>query len=307
MTQSLVEPSRQARRRSWLAAALYALPIAALVLSAFYYWFAIADRYIVFLYNHDMGPLYPDTSPFSRVTNSRHWMAGLVASGAVLVLYTGLNWLLGRLSRRYRPPAWPRVWAASAVPLLVGIPAITMTANQPTLPAWNAAQVTLATLLGLALALPPGEMAARHPGTLALLALDGLGLASLLLSLCALDLVPRWLAHGSTVYVVMMVVSAGLGIVWLLAMTGFRAWRRTPVPSTLTLFVAGLAVAYLFMPLVHHLLGTDGYFYISDSDNFFSRSAPVQLLTWGVSAAVALGVTRLRERVAARMAEGKSV
>ncbi|MCP4422626.1 MAG: hypothetical protein GY805_38945, partial [Chloroflexi bacterium] len=66
------------------AALLHALPVSGLILILFYYWFAIADRYIIFLYNHDMGPVVPDTSPFSRVTASRYWMAALVASGGVM-------------------------------------------------------------------------------------------------------------------------------------------------------------------------------------------------------------------------------
>lgn len=78
-------------------ALLYALPVTALVLSLFYTWFAIADRYFVFLYYHDMGPRYPDTSPFSAITSSRYWMTGLVASGIVMVFYVLVNGLLGRL------------------------------------------------------------------------------------------------------------------------------------------------------------------------------------------------------------------
>ena len=59
-------------RREWALAVLHALPVTVLVLSLCYYWFAVADRYIIFLYYHDMGPLVPDTSPFSVVTSSRY-------------------------------------------------------------------------------------------------------------------------------------------------------------------------------------------------------------------------------------------
>ncbi len=51
------------------------------------------------------------------------------------------------------------------------------------------------------------------------------------------------------------------------------------------------------MPLVHHVIGTDGYYYISDSDNFFARDVAVQIVSWLVSAALALGVTALRHLV----------
>ena len=70
---------------------MHALPVTVLVLSLFYYWFAIADRHIVFLYYHDVGPFVGDTSPFSAVSSSRYWMAGLVSSGMAVVLYTGAS------------------------------------------------------------------------------------------------------------------------------------------------------------------------------------------------------------------------
>ena len=65
--------------REWGTALLCAVPVSLLVLSLFYYWFAVADRFFIFLYYHDMGSVVPDTSPFSPVTSSRYWMAGLVA------------------------------------------------------------------------------------------------------------------------------------------------------------------------------------------------------------------------------------
>ena len=92
-------PSKRTR-----SALLHALPVTALVLCLFYYWFAVADRYTVFLYYHDMGSLYPDTSPLSGVTSSRYWMAGLVASGAVLALYGAASWLLNEKDSIPRQP-----------------------------------------------------------------------------------------------------------------------------------------------------------------------------------------------------------
>ena len=58
----------------------HALPISLFILGLFCYWFAMADRYVTFLYGH-LGAI-----PFDDVTNSRYWMAGLVASGAVMVV-----------------------------------------------------------------------------------------------------------------------------------------------------------------------------------------------------------------------------
>ncbi|MCZ7542669.1 MAG: hypothetical protein M5R40_03615 [Anaerolineae bacterium] len=227
-------------------------------------------------------------------------MAGLVASGAVMALCVAANWLLGRFVRGYRPPRWPRVWAACAVPLTVGLPLITMTANAPVLPAANAALVTLVTLAGLALALLPGEMAAARPLRLVLLASDGFGLALILLYLVSLDLVGRWLANGALWYVQMLVVALVLGVAWLLVMSAVRVWRRTTIPGAAALFASALCIAYLLMPLVHHTLVTDGYYYISDSDNFFARSGLLQAATWAAAALLALAITRLRHYLAAR-------
>ena len=44
-----------------------------------YYWFAVANRYVIFLHAH------LDATPFDDVTRSRYWIAGLVASGIVMV------------------------------------------------------------------------------------------------------------------------------------------------------------------------------------------------------------------------------
>ena len=94
--------------RVWQQALWHALPVSALMLALYGYWFGIADRYRVFLYAHN------GATPFDSVTGSRYWMAGLVAAGVVLVLYTGVNWLAGRAAswrgRRYALPDWRRVW-----------------------------------------------------------------------------------------------------------------------------------------------------------------------------------------------------
>jgi len=274
--------------------------MAALVLALCAYWFAVADRYIVFLYHHDMGPLYPDTSPFSRVTSSRYWMASLVAAGAVMVCYTAANGLLEALVECYRPPAWWRVWAASAPLLMVGIPAITMTANEPTLPAKYAAEVTLAALIGMGLALLPGSLAAQAPSELWWLAADGLGMMLILLTLIQTEKVSRWLAQGQMAWLGMAAAGLVGGVAWLLLTTGLRRWRRRRMPSARALLIAGACMAYLLMPLVHHVVGTDGYFYISDSDNFFAQKGATQAAAWLIAEGFALGLTWWRSRLAAR-------
>ena len=52
----------------------HALPISMFILGLFCYWFAIAERYVTFLYGH-LG-----ATPFDDVTNSRYWMAVMVVA-----------------------------------------------------------------------------------------------------------------------------------------------------------------------------------------------------------------------------------
>jgi hypothetical protein len=278
----------------------HALPVTAILLILFSYWFAIADRHRVFLYEHDMGPLYPDTSAFSSVTSSRYWMAGLVGDGAVLLLYCGAAWFLRRVLGEYNPPAGWRVWSLCAPALLVGIPAITMSANAPTLTLGLAMKTALVTLAGLIGALAPGPLAARHPSRLAWLALDGGALAMILCGAVGLEDLGRWLKSGADWRVAMVFAVMIAGLAGLVLLTALRTVLHAPMSGARSLLVAGFCVAYLAFPLLHHVIGTDGYYYITDSDNFFADKATVQFFIWATAAAISLAITRLRQYLSAR-------
>jgi hypothetical protein len=291
--------------KAWRVEAIFALPIIAFVIYLFYLWFAVLDRYFIFLYFHDMGPGF-DTTPFGRVTASRYWMSGLVAGGAVMVPYIATNVVLGRVVKTYRAPEWWRLWALCAIPLLITIPAIVMTVNDPVLPLKNAAQVTAVTLVGLALAVGLGRFVAERPLAYIVLMTDGFALACLLTSLIRFESYPRWLARGSTgvIYIHRHLALVAVGIVLLIVMTAFYyLWRRVEIPSAVAWFVAGLDFMYLFVPLYHHLFwcsdegnwtDPDYFAYISDADNYFARSALLQVGVWITVALIALGLTRLR-------------
>jgi hypothetical protein len=279
----------------WKPALLHAVPISMFNLGLFYYWFGVADRYVIFLYGH------LNATPFDEVTSGRYWMSGLVASGAVMVLYTSANWLLGRIAASrhldYRPPAWWQVWALCVIPLVIGIPAITMTLNWPTLPPANATACVLATLVGLALALTPGSWAAQRPSDLGWLIFDGMGLMPALSLLRAVELPARGLVSAPIAFLAALAATFA-GMVWLVVMTGSRKWRHKSWPETRALFVAGLCLSYLLMPLVHHLLVTPpGYRYISTSSNFFASNIGLQLLVLLVAALLAITITRVRRRL----------
>ena len=288
------------RLSSWRRPLSEATLITAFVLGLFAYWFAVADRYAVFLYGHS-APGIPLTQPFDALTRSRHWMAGLVAAGAVLLLYAAANWLGGRIaSRRGRsfgaPAPW-QVWALCVLPLAVGIPAITMTANAPTLPLSLAAACVAATLGGLALALPVGRWAAERPGDLVWLVADGLGLVPALMLLRAIELPGRGLSVSPAVAWGAALGSVVAGALWLALVSLLRRRRRREPPGAVVLFAAGLALSYLLLPLAHYLLaGPPGFRYVSDAANFFAVNPLIQLLALLAAAALAAGATALRRR-----------
>jgi hypothetical protein len=246
---------------------------------------------LIFLYDH-LG-----ATPFDDVTSSRYWMSGLVACGAVMVGYAIVNWLLGRVAALrqwdYCPLAWWQVWGLCVIPLVIGIPIITMTFNWPTLSPSNASACVVATLIGLALALVPGSLATQRPLDLGWLILDGLGLMPSLLLLRAIELPSRGLVSVPVAYLAALGGTLA-GVVWLGIMTGLRVWRRKSPPEASTLFVAGLCLSYLLMPLEHHLSLPAEYRYISTSSNFFAFNVGVQLMVLFVAAILAIGITRLR-------------
>jgi hypothetical protein len=284
----------------WKSALAMALPLSLFILGAFYYWFALANRYVVFLYGH-VATGIPRTEPFDEITSSRYWMAGLVVSGAVMVIYTSLNWVLGRIGawrqRDYVPPPWWQVWVLCAIPLGVGIPLITMSVNSPALPPALAAACAGATLASLALALLPGSSAAQHPLDLFWLALDGAGLTPVLLFLRAVELPGRGLSISASVAAVFALGSLLAAAGWLGVMTGLRAWRRTPLPGAGALFAAGLCASYLLLPLAHYVLGKPAYRYITTASNFFAFNMGLQILIWVASADIAIGITQIRKRL----------
>lgn len=283
------------RTHNWWIAGAYALVIVTGIVALFYYWFGAADRYHIFLYNH-LG-----ATPFDEVTTGRYLMAGLVADGAVLLLYGLTCWIRGRLARvwyhEYAPPVWWRIWLLCLPPLLVAIPFVATTVNAPTLPLWLAISCAVVTCTGLPFALLPGDLAARRPGRLIWITVTGMGLAPVLVMLRAVEL-PR---IGLVALPAALLV-AGMGLfasaAWLALMVGIGRWRRRPLPSTALLLAAAFAIVYLILPLVHHLFFTPPAFrYITSSSNFFAFSLPLQLFTWFVTGVMAFAASHLSRLV----------
>lgn len=287
--------------RAWRRVLLFAAPTVAFLLALYYHWFAVRDRYFIFLYFHDIGSRF-DTTPFGWMTVGRYWMTGFVAGGAVMVLYGAANFILGRIRKSYRAPVWWRVWLVCAVPLVIAIPAIVMTVNDPVLPLRYAAQVTVALLIALAIAFWFSERAARQPMGCILLMVDGVAFTGLYLVTSGLD----DLIEGRSARAASYLVVGMIGLVLLTISSVIYIWRRqTRIPTAIVLFMGYASIQYLLIPLMHYLFfSTDegswrdpGYFtYIPSADNYFIfvHSLPVQILTWAVMFLLAFGVTRLR-------------
>ena len=299
---------------AWRRELLFALPVVALVVYLFYTWFAVLDRYAIFLYFHDMGPEF-DTTPFGRATVGRYWMSGLVASGAVLVPYSAINLFLGRCVKSYRAPTWWRLWILCAAPLSIAIPVIVMTVNDPVLPLVNAVQVSAALLVSLALAVSLGQYAAARPVTYVLLMIDGAGLAGILTSLRAAEHVVRGSSSISSAmaYRIVAVLAASLGLITVLTVT-YCLCRRTWMAGALPWLTAGASIHYLFLPLYHHLCwckddgswrDPDYFAYVPSADNYFPGSILFQIAIWAIVALVAVGITRVRLRL--RTSEAQAV
>ena len=274
------------RGRVSAPAFLHAILITGAVLGLYYYWFAVADRYAVFLYDH-LG-----ATPFDAITTSRYIMTGAVAGGYVLVGYCLIAHLRGLWATWrgdvYVPPPWWQVWMISAPPLGAGIFYITTTQNSPTLPPEVAMLCVVAAWAALALALPPARWAVRRPRDLVLLAGDGLGLLPSLLLLRALEL-PFRDVLGPGVAMAVALGSIVGGGVWMLGMAALRTAIRARHPGAGRVFLAGLSIAYLGLPLVHHLLFTPAeYRYITDAANFYPQRSVLRLVALASATLLAL-------------------
>lgn len=283
---------------NWRLPLLEAMFISIFILGLFYYWYGLANRYIVFLYGHTAVGI-PHAQPFDEMTSSRYWMSGLVAAGAVMALYTAANWLRGQVAawhkKHFTPSTWWQVWLLGAIPIGIGIPAITMTVNSPTLPPALAAACVVATLLGLAVALLPGKWAAERPLELTWLVADGVGLMPALLLLRVVELPGRGLSVSNSAAWLFAIGGLLAGSFLLAGMSMLRIWRHKETPSAGALLLAGLGLSYVLMPLVHHLLATPpAYRYISTASNFFAFNLGIQFLAVIVASGLAVAVTNGR-------------
>lgn len=275
------------RRLHTNSPALHALCIAAFILALFSYWFVVADRGRVFLYGH------LDATPFDEVTRSRYWMAGLVASGYLLLPY-GVLAVWARRSGRALLPAVGPTLGLLAVPLALGVFAVAGALGEPRLPLSLCAMLLAATLGGVYLALWFADKTAGWGGRVLWPALNAAGLAPLLLLLRALELPGKGLSVSNDLARAVAAGSVLFGLAWLGAAAYVQRRRRQAPFAPLDLLRAAFLGCYVALPTLHHLFATPpGYKYITTAENFFASSLALQAATWLLALAVIYGTSRL--------------
>ena len=273
----------------------------AIVLALFYYWFALADRYAVFLYGHVAINIAP-AQPFDDLTASRYWMAGLVAAGSVATLsvIACFAWEVVTHNPKVTDAlSWWRAWLFCVLPIGIGIPAITMTCNTPTLPWPLAMACSASALAGTGLALAAAEWAARRPVALLWALADGLGLVPPLQLIRAVELPGRGLSLSWANVVMIVVIGLLCGAAWLGLLSWLRYRRGEAHLGALPMMAAGFGWSYLALPLAHYVFATPpGFRYITAASNFFAFDPGVQALAFAVAAATSLAFSRLRQGLA---------
>jgi hypothetical protein len=91
-----------------------------------------------------------------------------------------------------------------------------------------------------------------------------------------------------------------VGVIWLGLISVWRARSRPPMEAA-SLFLSGLALTYLLLPLAHHWLLTPPHFrYISSASNFFAFHPAIQLLVLCVAASLAFAAVQFQRRLRRR-------
>lgn len=276
----------------------YATAVILLVLGLYYYWFAVADRYVIFLYGH------LEATPFDDVTRSRYWMAGLVAAGmvmvAALVVHGVVRMVVTRRGGTYTLPDWRHVWLMCAIPVAVGILLITMLANVPTLPLSLALMSVAAAWVGLALALMAVQKFVQGAREFLWLAWISVGVVPALVLTRALEL-PAQGIIDMQVALIVTTVTIVLGLVWATLWLLLYQRRQKRTFAWWQLYVAVCVWSYAFLPLLHYwVFAPPAYRYISTSTNFFADSIWVQLLSFAIVGGILICATMLAEAVGKR-------
>ncbi|MCF8295861.1 MAG: hypothetical protein K9I34_07330 [Bacteroidales bacterium] len=247
-------------------AAFFAL----IALGVYGYIFGYADRRIVFLYEH-LG-----FTAYDPITVGRYWMAGLLLSGFLSLLYMLIR-VVGRFTLISNHLSGMKILQYAFLPLIPGILLIITLMGEPRLDISIAFSSLLALMVGLVIGFNLADHSMTDFRRLIQHFLASLGLVPFLLLFRALELPGKGFL-AMPLAVLISVLSLAGGFLWLYL--AFRLHQTNRLSKSL-LIQCTLAIAYLGLPMAHFLVATPpGIPYITSSDNFFADHWTLRILTW---------------------------
>ena len=270
---------------------LHSVSVSTLVLVLYYLWFVFLDRRLIFLYGH------LHTTPFDDFTTGRYWMTGLVVSGMVLVGYTLFSLIAKKLSRTYHQPEWKIVWKYSSLTLSLPLFAILSFIGKPPMPSLLALWILVVLLCGLALALHVSGSITKNFRQSMWTFFDGLALIPMFFSLQTVGVVLRKPSLPTILVFIIPLFALGISLIWFRIMAFLYRRFKQPFPSVLNIFLSGLTINFLFLPLLHYLTSRPGYIrYITADSNFFVSNPWLQITSFAIVIGATLMVGQWREK-----------
>jgi hypothetical protein len=274
--------------RARLSETLLSFLFIVLILGAYLYLFAWADRKIFFLYEH-LG-----AKPFDPFTVGRYWMAGFIISGFISILYFSIKLVFVFIKTGINIFGWKSVISIAAAPLLLGIILITMFLGEPRMPFSIAVSTATALILGLTLGTSVvDDFFDNQKDTLTYI-MAGIGLVPFVTLFRALELPKKGILNPNFALGV-AIASAIAGFFWLII--ALRVFRRAKI-SMVRITKGILTMSYLGLPVLHFIVATPrGIPYITTSDNFFANSYALRLFTWGILIAIIISVFWINRKI----------
>lgn len=241
------------------------------VLGCFYLWFVFQDRRLVFLYGH------LHTTPFDVATLSRHWVAGLVASGFVFAL--GVTLFL--LAKKTTPLDVKKIWKTMCMIILLPLIIMLWFGNTLTTPLALLGLIIVVLFLSIRLALEAAATLVNKPKETFILWLDGLILVPFLVLVALLaDYVIRKFDSLESMLPTLLVWGSFLilsQIIWFFVMNTVHRKTKIAHFSSSQLLLSAITTTYVFLPLAHYLTSRSYHLYITNSGNIMSSHWWVQL------------------------------
>lgn len=273
---------------------IQAIAISSIIITVYYFWFAIADRSYLFLYGH-FG-----WGPFHTMTAGRYWMTGFVLSAFITIIYALFNLIILKtfsvLGRTYKIPSWIHIWLICQPVIATGILIITMNLNSPVMPLDITIMCILAMSAGLAVGFYNSEILMTDAKRFFVISLNGLGLVPVLLLIRVLELPSREIMSVTNA----IAICAGsiiFSLLWLIIVSIIFIRKKINSIKSYEILLSGFLISYLLLPIMHYLFATPpGRPYITASDNFFPDSFYLKIGTWIIAAILAFAAVEFRKR-----------